>query len=589
LLSIDRDVAMFKHELARLAVEDTLPAGQRRKWNAHMLDVIRAHRPDASARLAHHADMSGNCEAVLEHAPQAAAQAAKLGAHREAVALYRMALNNADTLADVQGAELLEHLAYELYVTGKIEDAIAARRQCLDLWQSLDHEPNVARSHRWLSRLHWFIGKRSEADRYAEEALDLSEEFRHSNEYAMACSNRAQLFMLSGEVSSSAEWANKAIEIAEANGDTNTLAHALNNLGTALGMRSIEEGLPYLVRSLEISLENNFQEHVARAYTNIASNMVTGKHYTSAAEYLDAGIKYTAERDLDSWLYYMQGWRAQLRLEMGNWDGAADDALAVDRSYHGAALVASPALSALARLRLRRGDPESDSTIERATAIIADTNELQRFAPLVATRAERAWLSDEELDDPNALITTRDWAARLEQPWFVGELSWWARKLGLRDEAPAELPEPHELLLHEGDWAAAARAWEEIGCPYEAALALTEGDAAAQKKALQIFTELGAEPATARLRKALRDKGIKDLPKAARQSTKSNPAGLTNRQLDVLEALCDGLSDAEIATRLFISPRTANHHVSAILGKLGVQSRTEAISVAYKLGIGSQK
>jgi len=588
LLTIDCNFAAFNHELARLAIEDALPAGQRNKWNAYMLDALRRHRPDAAARLAHHADMSGKQDAVLKYAPPAARQAAALGAHREAVTLYRQALNYADTLADAERAELLEHLAYEQYITGKIEDAIAARRQALTLWQTIGDDLKVAQSHRWLSRLHWFFGKRDEADRYAKKALNVNEKQRESIEYAMACSNRAQLYMLSGEVPRAAEWANKAIELAEANKDTEALAHALNNLGTALGSRSPSDGMPPLVRSLELSLENNFQEHVARAYTNIGSVLVSNKRYQEAAHYLDAGIDYSADRDLDSWLYYMRGWRASLRLETGDWDGAAEDARGVVRSYQSTTLVASPAMSTLARLRLRRGDPESETTIDQAFEAIADTNELQRFGPLVATRAERAWLLGEDSEDIESLIATRDWAARLELPWIVGELSWWARQLGAEDEVPDRLAEPYGLLLR-GDWKSAARAWKRLGCPYETALALAEGDVAAQKQALQIFTELGAEPAAARLRQQLRAKGVKDLPKEARQSTRSNPAGLTNRQVAVLQALCEGLSDAEIATRLFISPRTASHHVSAILGKLGVQSRTEAAAAGRKLGIDTQE
>jgi len=589
LLSVDRDFAAFTHELARLAIEDALPAGQRSKWNAFMLDALRRDQPESSARLAHHADMSGNQDAVIEYAPPAAAQAARLGAHREAVALYRQALNNAGALAAAARADLLEHLAYEQYVTGKIEEAIATRRRCLELWQQLGDELRVAKSHRWLSRLHWFIGKRSEADHYAEEALNLSDKHQQSDEYAMACSNRAQLYMLSGEVRSASEWADKAIALAEAGGNIDTLAHALNNLGTAIGIHSPHDGMPQLLRSLELSLENNFQEHVARAYTNIACILVADKQYGDAARFADSGIEYTAERDLDSWLYYIQGWRAWLRLETGDWDGAADDALAVVRGYRGAALVASPAMSALARLRLRRGDPESRPALDQAFEAIAGTDELQRFAPLVATSAERAWLLDEEFDEPESLIATRDWAVRLEQPWFVGELSWWARKLGVDTGIEGDLPEPYDKLLRQGDWAGAAAAWEGIGCPYEMAISLAEGDEAAKRRALEIFTDLGAEPAAARLRRELRAEGVRDLPRAARQSTKNNPAGLTNRQVAVLEALTDGLSDADIAARLFISPRTASHHVSAILGKLGVQSRTEAAVIARELGIGAQK
>ena len=588
LLLVDRDFAAFRHELARLAIEDALPAGQRSKWNNFMLDALRKHRPDAFARLAHHADMSGNRDEVLEYAPAAAAEAAMLGAHRESVALYRQALSNADLLDDRHRADLIEGLAYESYVTGNIKDAIEARHQCLELGQTIVDEVLVARSHRWLSRLYWFIGKRQEAEEYAELALEVDATLRSTNEYAMACSNRAQLHMLGGEVADATDWSNKAIHLATANGDTDTLVHALNNLGTALGTRSPDEGMPHLERSLELSLENNLQEHAARAYTNITSNLVSDKQYTGASKYLDAGIEYAAERDLDSWLYYMQGWRARLRLEVGDWDGAADDALAVTRNYRGAALIASPAMSALARLRLRRGDPDSGAALESALSAIADTNEIQRFAPLVATKAEQAWLFGDNFDEAETLLATRDWAARLELLWFVGELSWWARKLGIPDETDSHLREPHDLLLCKGDWAGAARAWEGMGCPYERALALAEGDIPAQKEALRIFIDLGAEPAAAGVRRELRAQGVKDLPREARRSTKNNPAGLTNRQLAVLQALMDGLSDADIAARLFISPRTASHHVSAILSKLGAQSRNEAAATARKLGMGSE-
>ncbi len=463
------------------------------------------------------------------------------------------------------------------------------RRQCLELWQTLGDDLQIAKSHRWLSRLHWFIGKRAEADRYAEAALNLDERYRHSAEYAMACSNRSQLYMLSGEAASAEEWATRAIGLAEANDDMDTLVHALNNLGTALGTTSTRSGLTHLTRSLELSLENNLQEHAARAYTNLSSDLVSNKEYDAARRYLDAGIDYSGERDLDSWLYYMQGWRAWLRLETGDFDGATEDALAVTRSSRSAALIRSPSLSALARLRVRRGDPEASAAMRQAFEAIADTDELQRFAPLVATRAEQAWLRDEPLDDPAGLIATRDWAVRLDKPWHVGELSSWARKLGIEEAFDGELPEPHELLLRGGDWRGAACAWERIGCPYETALALAEGDDSAQREALEIFSRLGAEPAAARLRKALRARGVRDLPREARQSTKQNPAGLTNRQLMVLGALSDGLSDAEIAAKLFISPRTVSHHVSAILGKLGVKRRTEAVTVAHELGIGREK
>ena len=69
-----------------------------------------------------------------------------------------------------------------------------------------------------------------------------------------------------------------------------------------------------------------------------------------------------------------------------------------------------------------------------------------------------------------------------------------------------------------------------------------------------------------------------------RPATSENPAGLTRREREVLELLAEGLTNAEIAARLVISEKTVGHHVSAILGKLGVGSRYEAAKLPPKIG-----
>ena len=76
--------------------------------------------------------------------------------------------------------------------------------------------------------------------------------------------------------------------------------------------------------------------------------------------------------------------------------------------------------------------------------------------------------------------------------------------------------------------------------------------------------------------------GVRGIPRGPRPSTRGNSAGLTNRQMEVLGLMADGLSNAEIATRLFISPKTVDHHVSAILAKLDAHTRLEAVSVALQ-------
>src|SRR5262249_45546697 len=71
-------------------------------------------------------------------------------------------------------------------------------------------------------------------------------------------------------------------------------------------------------------------------------------------------------------------------------------------------------------------------------------------------------------------------------------------------------------------------------------------------------------------------------------TTRENPAGLTRRQLEVLELVSEGMSDSEIAARLFLSERTVGHHVSAILRKLEVRNRGQAAAEAVRLRLASQ-
>ncbi|WP_243728614.1 LuxR C-terminal-related transcriptional regulator [Microbacterium sp. BK668] len=81
------------------------------------------------------------------------------------------------------------------------------------------------------------------------------------------------------------------------------------------------------------------------------------------------------------------------------------------------------------------------------------------------------------------------------------------------------------------------------------------------------------------------DRGIRSLPAQPRRTTRANPAGLTNRQLDVARLVAQGLTNAELAERLYISPKTADHHVSAVLSKLGLSSRREVARSASEFGL----
>jgi len=192
-------------------------------------------------------------------------------------------------------------------------------------------------------------------------------------------------------------------------------------------------------------------------------------------------------------------------------------------------------------------------------------------------RAEWAWLTG-DLDAARQVAAVL--LPRTEHPGaapFRGELLRYLARAGLPAEPFEGCPPGYDEGLR-GYWRSAAAAWRRAGDPYETALELGGGDAEACSEALSTLERLGASVPADRVRDRLRELGV-SVPRGPRASTRANPAGLTARQLAVLELLREGLTNAEIAERLVLSVRTVDHHVAAILAKLGVSSRREAASL----------
>jgi DNA-binding NarL/FixJ family response regulator len=142
---------------------------------------------------------------------------------------------------------------------------------------------------------------------------------------------------------------------------------------------------------------------------------------------------------------------------------------------------------------------------------------------------------------------------------------------------------PAHAAMMRRDWRAAADAYGAAGWYYDRALMLSLlDDEDALAEAVAIARGLGAEPLVRRVTMRMRDLRIR-VPRGPREETRANPAGLTARQLEVLELLAEGLTNAEIADRLVVSPRTAEHHVAAVLAKLGATTRREAVRRASEL------
>ena len=212
------------------------------------------------------------------------------------------------------------------------------------------------------------------------------------------------------------------------------------------------------------------------------------------------------------------------------------------------------------------------------------TGEPQYVVPVRLTRTEAHWLAGDLAAARHEAELAADAAGAADQ-WLRGETAVWLRRTGSTRVLDGPVAEPYARQLA-GDRRAAAAAWLALDCRFDAAMALVDSaDDAELREALALLDGMGAVATARVVRRTMRRLGMRSVPAGPRQATRAHPLGLTRREREVLELLVTGSSNAEIAAQLVISTRTVDHHVSAVLAKLGTPTRAEASAEATRRGL----
>jgi DNA-binding CsgD family transcriptional regulator/tetratricopeptide (TPR) repeat protein len=583
MLASDLAGISFRHELARLAVEESVAPNRRVELHRKALAALTDPPVSTAdvARLAHHAEAAGDADAVLRFAPAAALRAASLGAYREAAAQCARALRFGDRLSAAERAELLERRSHACHISDQNDAAVEAIQGALECRRAVGDRLAEGDSVRWLSKILWCPGRASESDAAAHDAVAILEELPPGRELAKAYANLAETRGLLGRGDEAVAWAGRALELAGRLDETEIAVGARITIAACASAEKEQK----LERSLEKALRAGLAEQAARAFVMLGGVGIGERRYHLVTRHVQAGLDYCSDRGLERDRLYLLGIRARFELDQGRWTEAADSAAAVIGPHRTSITPRIGALVVLGLVRARRGDPGPGKALDEAWALAEPTGVLFNLGPVAAAKAEVAWLAGDgetvskATADVLRLAVERGWRA------VAGELACWRRRAGIEEPTTFATEEPYALQLA-GDWAAAAEWWRGMGCPYEAALALVDADDEKPlRRALEELQELGARPAAALVARRLRERGVRRLPRGPRSTTALNVANLTNREVEVLLLVAEGLRNADVAKRLVLSERTVDHHVAAIIRKLGVRTRGEAAAKAAHLGL----
>ncbi|MFA9443749.1 AAA family ATPase [Egicoccus sp. AB-alg6-2] len=583
LLTSDAEYVRFRHELTRAAIRSSLPYGRRRLLHRRILDALLQVDADP-AEVVHHAEGAGDTEVVAGHALLAARHAAATGANREAFAHYQRTADLAvERRSAVEQAALFEELAHSAWLTGHLDEAIAAVSRAIDLAEQLGDTAAHGRCSSFRAHLHWFGGDGQAAWRDACAGVRSLEASGAPLELARAYAQSAELSMLASRADEALRWGQRAMQLAGS--DPEIRARAIGAIGGAQLQLDIDNVDPVL-EGLEVACRARLHEQAVFSLVALAYINLLWVKPDLARTHAEQSSAYAREHELDGMATFVDGLLSWLDLRAGR-SGRALSRLPTDdiRTVSPGTIAEQQARMVRTEFAVRRGEGDIDEWLRRVAVAADRTGKLSRIGPVLELQIERALTCDAPLPiERFAEVADIVGSQALAAGCGAGRIAGWASVCGISTLFSGKAPAPHAAMIA-GDWQGAADAFGAVGWHHDRALMLSLLDTAeALTEALAIARSLDAVPLEERVCRRLHEVGL-PVPRGPLAATQANPAQLTGRQLEVLREVRRGHGNARIAELLHISPRTVEHHVAGIFTKLGVSSRAEAVARCADLGI----
>src|ERR1700733_12659545 len=387
-LLVDEGIGLrFRHEIARLAIAQEIPAHRQAVIHAEILNTLLVNGSRDDARMAFHAEGAGDEEAVVRHASLAARRAVDLGSHHEAAAQYERALRWAAHAAPSSRAELYTGLAEEATLGDRSQAAADADEQALRLWRQLEDRRHEGESLQHYSLTLKHLCRGDEAVSAAVEAVNTLEPLGGTRELARAYVTLAALRMTRSENDEAIELARRAEALARSLGASDVIADALNTEGCAASATD-PNWVELIRRSLELAISGNLPTQAGRAYSNLYVISCVQVRFDEGDQYYRDGIPYSEQNDLDKHSYFLRATRTIVLEHRGRWDEAvAIGALLLEESL-AAPLNQISVQALIGVIHARRGEPGVWRALDSAIANAAPTGQPQYVVPTRLARTE---------------------------------------------------------------------------------------------------------------------------------------------------------------------------------------------------------